>query len=465
LVPYGDEEALAGAVRRLLDAPDLRQTIAKNAYVDGEEKYHEQVYKVRIAGIVRSTAPGDATRKEYAGGRTVSGSRGTILLVQRSSALDGSAHSGLLLADGLREAGWDTHVAFGFEGPMTERYAAAGHEVTVVPHENWLRRAETHRFAKDVWMEWRRAEAFERLIEETGSDLVYVNTIVSLAGALAARRTGTRCIWHLREMFADIGGEMRAPGWAIPGVWWAVRHCTDRVVANSEATARNLLGRWAEEATVIPNAVGAAFFEEARNRREARAMFDLPPDVPIVGVPGTLRPMKGHMFFFEAVAPVLRERPELQVAVTGGGDEEFVARLEEWLRGQGVRDQVELLGWVEDMPVFYRACDLVCVPSRAEPFGRTAIEAFATGTPVVATAVGGLEGIVTDGETGLLVPYGDEEALAGAVRRLLDAPDLRQTIAKNAYVDGEEKYHERVYKDRIRSIVTRVTPNSATPRV
>jgi len=64
----------------------------------------------------------------------------SVLIVQRNSALDGSAHSGLLLADGLRKAGWDTRIAFGFEGPMTERYAAAGHEVSVVPHENWLRR-------------------------------------------------------------------------------------------------------------------------------------------------------------------------------------------------------------------------------------------------------------------------------------------------------------------------------------
>jgi hypothetical protein len=56
------------------------------------------------------------------------------LIVQHSAALDESAHSGLLLADGLREAGWATHVAFGFEGPMIERYAAAGHRTHVVPN-------------------------------------------------------------------------------------------------------------------------------------------------------------------------------------------------------------------------------------------------------------------------------------------------------------------------------------------
>ena len=64
-------------------------------------------------------------------------------------------------------------------------------------------------------------------------------------------------------------------------------------------------------------------------------------------------------------------------------------------------DRIHFVGWVEDMPAFYRACDMVCIPSRAEPFGRTAIEAFAVGTPVVATAVGGLQEIVEDERTGL----------------------------------------------------------------
>ena len=454
LVPYGNEEALAGAIRQLLDDPDLRQSMSREARQVGVERYHERVYKDRIASIVAETAPASIPKTDHTDGGTVPQRSGRVLVVQRSSALDGSAHSGLLLADGLREAGWDTHVAFGFEGPMVERYAEAGHEVSVVPHENWLRRNSTHQFAKDVWLEWKRAAAFERLIEKTHPDVVYVNTIVSLAGALAARRTSTRCIWHLREMFANIGGEMQAPDWTVPLVRSAVRAHADRLVTNSEATARNLLGNRADEATVIPNAVNSAFFKEDRSRRKARAAFGLSPDDPIVGVPATLRPMKGHPFFFKAVAPVLRERPTLRVVVTGEGVDAFTARLKEQIRELGIQGQVELLGWVKDMPAFYRACNLVCVPSRAEPFGRTAIEAFAVGTPVVATAVGGLQDIVTDGETGMLVPYGNEEALAGAIRQLLDDPDLRQSMSRNAQQVGEEKYHERVYKRRIASIVS-----------
>jgi glycosyltransferase involved in cell wall biosynthesis len=164
--------------------------------------------------------------------------------------------------------------------------------------------------------------------------------------------------------------------------------------------------------------------------------------------------MKGHPFFFEGVVPILRERSELTVAVTGGGDEAFVARLEEQMRDLGIRGQVELLGWVEDMPAFYRACDLVCIPSRAESFGRTAIEAFAAETPVVATAVGGLQEIVEDGETGLLVEYGETEELAEAMGRLLERPDLREEMAERARRVVEKKYHERVYKVQVANLIS-----------
>lgn len=381
-----------------------------------------------------------------------------ILIVQRSAALDGSAHSGLLLADGLREAGWETHVAFGFEGPIIERYATAGHETYVVPHDNWLRRGRTHHFAKDVWQEWGTAAAFETLIEDVRPDAVYLNTVVSLAGALAARRQDVPCVWHLREMFADVGGEMGAPRWAVPLMRRLVRWHADRLVANSKATARNLMGSSRSAVDeVVPNAVRTTFFEEDRPQEEARAAFDLPLDGPVVGVPGTLRPMKGHPFFFDAVAPVLQTRKGLRVAVTGGGENEFFGRLRAQVDALGVQEQVRFLGWVEDMPAFYRACDLVCVPSRAEPFGRTAIEAFATETPVVATAVGGLAEIVTDGETGRLVSYGDEKSLAAAVRELLDRPELRQKMTVSARRAAEENYHERVYKDRISKVVASVS--------
>jgi glycosyltransferase involved in cell wall biosynthesis len=254
-------------------------------------------------------------------------------------------------------------------------------------------------------------------------------------------------------MFAEIGGEMRAPTWAIPLVRWIIRRYADQLVANSMATARNLLGEGPGEVDVVPNAVRSSFFTEERTQTEARAELGLTRDAPLIGVPGTLRPMKGHPFFFDAVAPLLRRRDKLQVVVTGEGSSDFTQRLKKQVLNLDIQDRVEFLGWIDDMPAFYRACDLVCIPSRAEPFGRTVIEAFAVGTPVVASAVGGLKEIVTDEETGLLVVYGSRETLADAISRLLDSRDLCQRMGRSARQTAEEEYLERVYKGRIRALM------------
>lgn len=376
-----------------------------------------------------------------------------VLIVQYSSNRDGSAFSGLLIADGLREAGWTTHVAFGSDGPMRDTYEYAGHHTHVVPHSNWLRRGWTPHFVKDVVQQWRRAAPFEALIRELHPTVVYLNTVVSLSGAVAARRNGVPCMWHLREMFDDIGGEMHAPLWTVPFVRCAIMWHADELIANSTATAQNLLGPHAHWATIVPNAVRADFFNENRSQLDARNALGLPPNDTIVGVPGTLRPMKGHQFFLEAIASLVRRRESLQIAITGGGAPDVSAGIEKCVQDLGIEHRVQFLGWVTDMPAFYSACDIVCIPSRAEPFGRTAIEAFAVGTPVVATAVGGLQDIVTDGETGWLVSYGDREALRRAVRKALDWPDVRQKMSANARQVAEAEYHEQVYKTSLLAIV------------
>ncbi len=380
-------------------------------------------------------------------------SAGRVLLVQHSASRDGSTFSGLLLADGLRDAGWALRVVFGHSGPMEAVYAERGHATSVVPHKNWLRRAHPARFMNDVITEYRRASAFDRCIAQVRPDVVYVNSVVSLAAVVAARRAGVPVVWHLRELFADVGGEMHAPGWAKPLVRRLIARLPDRLVAPSRAIAENLLSAAADRVTIVPNAAGRRFFEEERTRDEARRNLQLPADGPILGVPGTLRPVKGHMFFFDAVAPLVDRYPALTLAITGHGAASYEQALQARVQELGLAGRTRFLGSIADMPAFYRACDVVCVPSRAEPFGRTVIEAMAVGTPVVATAVGGIREIVRPEENGLLVPYGDHAALASALDRLLGDADLRARLVETARWDAREWFHERVYQNRLINLV------------
>lgn len=388
------------------------------------------------------------------------------LIVQHGANLDGSAISGLLLADGLRERGYETHVLFGFAGPVISRYEDRGHAAQVVDHKNWLRAGTYLRFLRTAGRELLPADKIVKAIDDLQPDIVYVNSAVSLAGAIAARRRRLPCIWHLRELFADVGGEMRVPGGFKSLARTVISVLSDLTVVNSRAVAENMLGSSRSSSTVIvPNAAGQEFFNLSLSKKQARAELGLPQDRVILGVPGTLRPMKGHTFVFDAI-PAIRERiPELYVPITGGTDGPYAKTLMDAVKRSGLGSTVRFMGSVERMPAFYQACDAVCIPSRSEPFGRTVIEAFASGIPVVASAVGGIREIVTHDQNGLLVEFGATSALADAIVRVLSDRKLAARLSSNARRDSEERYTEEKYKDTLASLVDKVIAERSPTKV
>jgi glycosyltransferase involved in cell wall biosynthesis len=380
----------------------------------------------------------------------------TIVLIQYSSNYSGSTISGMLVAEALRTLPAKVHIVFGYPGPFVELARERGFDAHVIPHANWLRNDLLIPFLRHWHREARAARAFDPLFQTLKPRMVYVNTIVSLAGAIAARRRGLPLIWHVRELFANVGGEMKCPGGSL-GRRFArqvlTRHA-DRVVVISEAVRRNVLGDGAaaRRAAVIPNAIEEAFFTGSEEKAEARQGLGLPLQPTIVGVPGTLRPMKGHPFFLKAARLLVERIPEARFAFAGEGDPGYVEKIKKLAEDLGLAARVHFLGRVTRMPSFYRACDVVCVPSRAEPFGRTVIEAFACGTPVVGARVGGIAETVRHGENGLLVPYGDEALLAERIALLLRDKALAAQLAATAAHDARSLYHRDTYIERIAGI-------------
>ena len=385
-----------------------------------------------------------------------------VLVVQHCAALSGSTFSGHLIARGMREAGWQVDVAFGFDGPCRVRYDEIGCRTHVVPHKNGLRAKRWDRSLRCIAAERRRAREFERLIRQVKPDVVYVNSIVSLAAAVAAKRVGVPCVWHIRELFDDVGGEMKIPALGgRPLVRRFLKHYSDRRVAISKAVVENILGN-DQNVRIVPNAVAREFFEFDLSPADARAALGLSTDGLLVGVPGTLRPMKGHPFFLKAAARVAAVNPDCRFAITGDGTEAYRQELLNETAQLGLADRVDWLGTIEDMPAFYRACDLMCIPSVAEPFGRTAIEAFACGTPVVASAVGGLKETIDRGRSGLLVEYGDVDGLADAINKLIADEPFRNRLSVAAKEYAEAKFTASSYQAAINSIVFQTLNRSTT---
>ena len=153
-----------------------------------------------------------------------------------------------------------------------------------------------------------------------------------------------------------------------------------------------------------------------------RADYDTPAEAPLLLALGRLHAKKA----FDVLLKALPAVPEAWLWIAGEG--ELRGELERQAAELGVAGRVRFLGWRYDREALLATADLCVFPSRYEPFGTVTIEAWAAGTPLVAAASAGPAGVIRDGEDALLVPIDDVEALGAAMRRLLDEPELAQSL-------------------------------------
>jgi len=158
----------------------------------------------------------------------------------------------------------------------------------------------------------------------------------------------------------------------------------------------------------------------------------------VIGCAARLVLAKGIVYLLEAVRLLRPEIPQVRLEIAGSGPEQ--ARLQTQARRLGLEGCVCFLGWRADVRDLMSQWDVFVLPSLEEGFGLAAAEAMAAGLPVVASAVGGLQEIVQDGETGYLVPPRDPVLLAARLRSLLLNPGLQNAMGTAARARVREQF-------------------------
>jgi len=195
------------------------------------------------------------------------------------------------------------------------------------------------------------------------------------------------------------------------------RRC-DHLIANTRGIVDWITGQGWPAARVhhLPN-----FVDDMGKATPAR--LGIPKDQPILLALGRLHRNKA----FDVLIRALPRLPGIACVIAGEGPERNA--LEALARTEGVADRVHLAGWRTDTAALLAACDLFVCPSRHEPLGNVIIEAWSSRRPVVAAAAQGPVELISAGTDGLLVARDDPEALAEAIRTLLDDPSRRNALA------------------------------------
>lgn len=288
--------------------------------------------------------------------------------------------------------------------------------------------------------------ALRRLLRDGSFEVVHANTLRTAvyASGVAGSRRAARLVWHVRD------AEM--PTWTRRTL---LRRCTI-AIAPSQFIA-DTLGK-SPKVRVVPNGIDLATVPGPEAAAVFRREVGIGSDVPVVGCLGRLLPWKGQHLFVEMAARLARRVPEARFLVVGAAlypepGTDYPSQLRALAARLAVEDRVLFLGHREDPLTVLSAMDVVVNCSRDEPFGRVLIEAMACGRPVVAFRSGAVPEIVRDGQTGLLVPYSDTEALAQAVFSLLRDPARaaaygaagRRRVAERFRLDATTRSVEAVF--------------------
>lgn len=240
----------------------------------------------------------------------------------------------------------------------------------------------------------------------------------------------------------------------------AIIQCSDAICVScveEEDQFRRLYGDPQGRIEIVAPGVEHAFFGPG-SQAGARLAIAQDLDIPLIVFVGRIQPLKGPDVAIQALA-VLRDlgHPDARLLIVGGasgreGDGE-TERAHDLVDELDLHDQVV---FVEPqahhiLSSYYRAADIVIVPSRSESFGLVALEAGACGTPVVASAVGGLLSLIDDGETGRLIPGRNPADYASAMHEILADDQLRAAMG-DAAVERAQRYTWRAAAERLQSL-------------
>lgn len=327
-----------------------------------------------------------------------------VLFVQTSMPVGGAETLLVNLVKRLNPARFAPEVVCLKEpGPLGEHLQEAGYPV----HAGLLRHKYDVRVLPRL-VSLIRSRQIEAIVTVGAGDKMFW-------GRLAGRIAGTPVI----------ASALHSTGWpdGVGRINRMLTPITDAFIAVAEPHGRFLVEHQrfpAERVHVVPNGVDTSRFAPIPGGGPLRDELNLPPTTPLVGILAALRPEKNHELFLAAARRLHERIGDARFVVIGDGPQR--ESLERLANSLGVADVVHFLGNRSDVPTVLASLNVLTLTSHNEASPVSILEGMACGLPVVATDVGSVSATVREGQTGHVVPAGDEDAFVERVASLLEHP-------------------------------------------
>jgi glycosyltransferase involved in cell wall biosynthesis len=292
--------------------------------------------------------------------------------------------------------------------------------------------------------------AVRRWLHEQRPDVVNVHSSTDswLTGLACATLAQPPAVVRTRHISAPIALNM--------GSKWLYRHAVQHIATTGESLRQTLIrevGVPSERVTSVPTGIDTQRFAPG-DKVIARQALGLDPRLRYLGIIATLRSWKGHLYLLEAFARL--NAPDWRLLIVGEGP--MLDNIEAKIAALNLQERVILAGQKTDPENWLRALDVFCLPSYAnEGVPQAVMQAMLTALPIVTTPVGAILEAVSDGETALVVAPQDADALAAALKRLMDDEALARRLGRAARERAQSRFSREGMLDRMETIFSAVT--------
>lgn len=338
----------------------------------------------------------------------------SVLFAIETSDPDGAEKMLINLADSLDKGSYRPVFCLLQEGWLADESRARGYPTYVIPLEHTV----------DMrWVRQARKMVVSERIDVMHANEFAMNTYCALVSAI----TNVPCIATVH------GKNYSSDRWHRRAAYRVVARRAKLIAVSDDIKdfLATKVGIPASRITTITNGIDVHRYSSAQSSRAVlRNELGLAADQPVIGCVGRLESVKGHTYLIRAARAVCQRHLRAMFVLAGQG--QLREALEREVSELGLSQNVSFLGYRDDVSSVLAALDIFVLPSLSEGLPLSLLEAMAAGTPVVASNVGGIPEVISDGYSGLLADSGDAASIAGKLLALLDNPALGKTLAKNA---------------------------------
>lgn len=391
-----------------------------------------------------------------------------VLFISHSPYWGGAEKCLYLLLKGLPRDQFEPLVVLPDEHDLKKKIEALGIETRQLRLLPWVRPWTDHTWRLDVEegvSQVDQVNQLAELIQQEEIDLVFTNTSVIVGGALAALKCGVPHVWHQLEMISQ--DPLLNPEIDLRQFYRLMNLLSSRIIAASASVKADIETFDPSPKTEVVH-TGIEPPDDQTVERSKQAVFGVSEDTFVVAFVGDLGERKGVQHLISSAPAVLARHPNVRFMIVGGdvaGGSETANVFRRQLSELKLSDAVQMLGFRYDAQNIMAACDVFVLPALADPLPLVVQEAMSVGTPVIATRSGGCSDMVVDGETGLLIPPADPEALSRAINTMIDTPlEERARMGKRGQQRLADHFTHQDYVQGMSKVFAEVTdqPASAT---